>query len=56
MAEPSGPENLGDILGKLFAARGWGRKSERVRLELAWADVAGPDAAKDSRVHSMVET
>lgn len=40
-----GPENLSDVLARMFTSRGWGRKSERVRLESAWADVAGPDAA-----------
>ncbi len=31
-----GPEPLGEILGRLFLARGWGRKQERLRLEQAW--------------------
>lgn len=44
-----GPENLSDVLARLFAARGWGRKSERVRLEAAWAAAAG-DAAIHTRV------
>ncbi len=35
-----GPENLGDVLGRLFTARGWGRLSERSRLEEVWAEVA----------------
>ncbi|MCU0702698.1 MAG: DUF721 domain-containing protein [Fimbriiglobus sp.] len=35
-----GPENIGDVLGRLFTARGWGRLSERSRLEEAWAEVA----------------
>lgn len=48
--EPTGPENLSDILGKLFAARGWGRKSERARLEAAWAEVVGPEFGADARV------
>lgn len=51
MGDPNpGPENLGDILGRLFAARGWGRKTERVRLEGAWAAAAGPEVAKVTRV------
>jgi predicted nucleic acid-binding Zn ribbon protein len=33
------PENLSDVLGRLFTARGWGRLSERTRLEAAWAEV-----------------
>lgn len=35
-----GPENLGDILGRLFTSRGWGRKNDRVRLETAWKTAA----------------
>jgi predicted nucleic acid-binding Zn ribbon protein len=31
-----GPEPLADILSRLFVSRGWGRKSERLRLEAAW--------------------
>jgi predicted nucleic acid-binding Zn ribbon protein len=46
----SGPENLGDILGRLFTARGWGRKSAREKLEQAWAEVAGPEVAPFTRV------
>ncbi|QVL30423.1 DUF721 domain-containing protein [Telmatocola sphagniphila] len=34
--EPSGPEPLGDILARLFAARGFGRKQDRLRLERAF--------------------
>lgn len=48
--EPTGPENLSDILGKLFAARGWGRKSERARLEQAWMEAVGPEFGTDTRV------
>ena len=33
-----GPERLKEILSRLFTARGWGRKQERLRLEQAWAD------------------
>ncbi len=32
-----GPESLGDILSRLFTARGWGRRQDRLRLEGAWA-------------------
>jgi predicted nucleic acid-binding Zn ribbon protein len=37
----SEPESIGDVLGRLFAARGWGRQQERLRYEKAWAEVAG---------------
>jgi len=50
MDDRKGPENLGDILGKLFAARGWGRKNDRLKLENAWAEAAGPQLLKDTRV------
>lgn len=45
-----GPERLSEILSRLFAARGWGRQQERLRLERAWAEAAGPDYAKVTRV------
>jgi predicted nucleic acid-binding Zn ribbon protein len=45
-----GPENLADVLGRLFTSRGWGRKNDRLRLESAWADAAGAELQKDTRV------
>jgi predicted nucleic acid-binding Zn ribbon protein len=48
-----GPELLGEILSRLFAARGWGRRQERLRLEEAWAEAVGPEAAKHTRVGSL---
>ncbi len=45
-----GPENIADILGKLFTSRGWGRKNDRLRLESAWATAAGADLLKDTQV------
>jgi hypothetical protein len=35
--DPNGPERLSEILSRLFTARGWGRRQERLRLEEAWA-------------------
>ena len=35
-----GPENLGEILSRLFTARGWGRRQGRLHLERAWAEVS----------------
>jgi predicted nucleic acid-binding Zn ribbon protein len=35
--DPKGPEPLGEILSRLFTARGWGRRQDRLRLEEAWA-------------------
>jgi predicted nucleic acid-binding Zn ribbon protein len=45
-----GPENLADVLARLFTSRGWGRKTERLRLESAWAEAAGPELAPETRV------
>jgi predicted nucleic acid-binding Zn ribbon protein len=45
-----GPEQLADVLGRLFTARGWGRKSDRQRLESAWAAAAGDHWARDTRL------
>ncbi len=51
--DPKGPEPIGEILSRLFAARGWGRKQERVRLERAWAEAAGPEYVPQTRVASI---
>jgi predicted nucleic acid-binding Zn ribbon protein len=48
--DPKGPEKIGEILSRLFAARGWGRRQDRLRLERAWAEAAGPDVAPHTRV------
>lgn len=48
-----GPENIADILGKLFTARGWGRKNERMRLESAWAEAVGESLMKDTRLMGL---
>ena len=54
MAEGNqGPENLAEVLARLFTARGWGRKSERVRLESAWAETVGPELLVDTRVSAL---
>ena len=45
-----GPEKLGEILGRLFTARGWGRRQGRLHLERAWAEAAGPEYAEHTRV------
>ncbi|MFL5328205.1 MAG: DUF721 domain-containing protein [Gemmataceae bacterium] len=51
--QKKGPEGLGEILSRLFTSRGWGRKSERLRLEEAWAAAAGPEYAGKTRVAAM---
>lgn len=45
-----GPEKIADILGRLFTSRGWGRKNDRLRLEGAWAEAAGPEVVAATRV------
>jgi predicted nucleic acid-binding Zn ribbon protein len=48
-----GPERLGEILSRLFTARGWGRRQDRLHLENAWAEVAGPRIASHTRVGNL---
>jgi predicted nucleic acid-binding Zn ribbon protein len=53
--DPKGPEALGEILSRLFTARGWGRRQDRLRLEEAWAAAAGACgvAAQHTRVGAL---
>ncbi len=48
-----GPELLGEVLSRLFTARGWGRKQDRLRLEEAWANAVGAENGKHTRVGGM---
>jgi hypothetical protein len=48
--EPKGPERLSEVLSRLFAARGWGRQQERLRLERAWTEAAGIEYVNSTRV------
>src|SRR5438270_14024301 len=48
-----GPERLGEIVGRLMIARGWGRRRERARLEQAWAEAAGEASAQQTRVGGL---
>lgn len=50
---PSGPENLADVLGRLFVSRGWGRLSERTQLETAWSEVAAEEFGPVTRVAGL---
>jgi predicted nucleic acid-binding Zn ribbon protein len=47
------PEPLGEILSRLFTARGWGRRGERLHLEEAWRSVVGPDSARATRLGTI---
>lgn len=49
----AGPELLGDILSRLFTARGWGRRQGQLHLERVWAEVIGPDTATHTRVVNL---
>ena len=44
------PELLKEILGRLFTARGWGRRQERLHIEQAWEEAVGPEMAPHTRV------
>ena len=48
-----GPEQISEVLSRLFAERGWGRKQDRLRLEQTWAEVAGPDVAGQTRLGAL---
>src|SRR5690242_18709577 len=50
---PKGPEPLGEILSRVFTARGWGRRQDRLRLERAWADAIGPEYAPQTRLGGL---
>jgi predicted nucleic acid-binding Zn ribbon protein len=53
MATDKGPELLGEILSRLFTARGWGRRQDRLRLEQAWTEAAGPVFAPHTRIGNL---
>jgi predicted nucleic acid-binding Zn ribbon protein len=53
MATDRGPEAIGEILSRLFAARGWGRRQDRLRLEEVWAEAAGPEFAAYTQVAGL---
>jgi predicted nucleic acid-binding Zn ribbon protein len=48
-----GPELLGEILSRLFVAKGWGRRQAQLRLEQAWAEAVGPEGTKHTRVAGL---
>jgi predicted nucleic acid-binding Zn ribbon protein len=48
-----GPEPLGEILSRLFTARGWGRRGERLHLEEAWLSVVGAESARATRLGTI---
>jgi predicted nucleic acid-binding Zn ribbon protein len=48
-----GPELVGEVLARLFTARGWGRRQGQLHLEKAWAEAVGPEHAAHTRVSSL---
>ena len=50
MDPKKGPEPLSEVLSRLFAARGWGRQQDRLRLERVWAEAVGAEYAGVTRV------
>jgi predicted nucleic acid-binding Zn ribbon protein len=48
-----GPEPIGEILSRLFTARGWGRRQDLMRLEAAWAEAVGAAGARHTRVLAL---
>jgi hypothetical protein len=50
---PRGPEGIGEILGRLFTARGLGRRQDRLHLERAWNEAAGPVHSAHTRIGAL---
>jgi predicted nucleic acid-binding Zn ribbon protein len=48
-----GPEKLAEILSRVFTARGWSRRQDRLHLEKAWEESAGRDVAGQTRVAQL---
>jgi predicted nucleic acid-binding Zn ribbon protein len=51
--EEKGPERVGEVLARLFTARGWGRRQGQLQLEQAWSETVGTAAAPHTRVGSF---
>jgi predicted nucleic acid-binding Zn ribbon protein len=48
-----GPEKLAEILSRLFTARGWGRRQDRLHLERAWEEAAGKEVAAQTQIANL---
>ena len=48
-----GPKSLGELLGALIAARGYGQHYGQAQLETAWANAVGSTACRQTRVGSL---
>ena len=57
MFRENGPERgiepLGEVLARLIAARGWGRRQARLHLERAWVAAIGPEHEPHTRFQGM---
>lgn len=53
LMDPKGPQKIGEIISRLFTARGWGRQQERLRLERAWAAAVGAEYVSHTRVSGI---
>lgn len=53
MRSDSGPQHLSRALADLIALRGYARVRGNVQLQSAWADVAGPQVAGQSRATAI---
>lgn len=47
------PQDIGSILSKLFALRGYGRVQGDRQLQEAWQDIAGPELSQGTRVTGL---
>ena len=48
-----GPQPLGDILGALVAARGYGRLHAQTELESAWQQAVGPETGRQTKLGAI---
>lgn len=48
-----GVEPLGEVIARLIAARGWGRRQARLHLERAWAAAIGLEHEPHTRVQGL---
>jgi predicted nucleic acid-binding Zn ribbon protein len=48
-----GPERVGEVLSRLFTARGWGRRQAHLQVERAWEEAAGAKLAEHTRLINL---
>jgi predicted nucleic acid-binding Zn ribbon protein len=47
------PEPLSEILARLFVARGWGARQDRLRLEKAWRAAVGAESSRRTQLGTL---